>query len=289
MDSITIIVLTKNEERNIERCLQSVKGIGERIIVVDSGSTDKTVGISKSMGAEVYNHVPFENHGKQFNWALDHLKIKTSWIFRIDADEVVTPELAEEIKHACAEHKEDDVNAFEMRFKVYFLGRFLKHGGAYPFCKINIFKYGKARFNERPLGDNVELKEGRYIQLKNDCLHYDFKDLSSYVMKHDWYADLEVESFLKDLDAQDANISKAALIRKKIRSGVYYKLPSFLRAKLYYWYIYYARLGFLDGKAGYVHAFIQAYFYRVLVDAKIIEKKMKIDELEKSRGGGVKS
>ena len=174
---MTVIILTKNEEANIERCINSVRGWVERIVVVDSGSTDRTVELAENLDAEVYNHTPFENHGKQFNWALDNLQIDSNWIFRVDADEVVTPELAQEIIESCRLHKDDDVNAFEMRFKVYFLGRFLKHGGAYPFCKINIFKKSKARFNERPLGDNIELSEGRYLQLKNDCLHYDYKNL----------------------------------------------------------------------------------------------------------------
>ncbi len=238
------------------------------------------------MGAELYKHEPFENHGKQFNWALDNIEILSTWIYRIDADEVLTPELSDEIKKVCKDHLEDDVNAFEMRFKVFFLGKFLKYGGAYPFCKINIFKKGKARFNERPLGDNVELLEGTYLQLKNDCLHYDFKDLSSYVKKHVWYAELEVEAYMKDLDSQRANISTAASIGKRLRSGVYYKLPSFFRAKLYYWYNYYLRLGFMDGTAGYVHAFIQAYFYRVLVDAKILEIEMKNKQHKNHQGRG---
>ncbi len=275
MTDITAIILTKNEEKNILRCIQSVKAVADHIIVVDSGSTDATCKIAESLGAEVYNHSPFENHGKQFNWATDNIDIKTTWIIRVDADEVITPKLSEEIVHSCSLHRDDDVNAFEMRFQVFFLDRFLKHGGAYPFVKINVFKKGKARFNERPLGDNVELNEGTYLRLKNDCLHYDFKDLSTYVKKHVWYSELEVESYLRDLDTKDGNISKAAILRKKIRNRIYYKLPLFLRAKLYFWYIFYLRLGFLDGKAGYIHAFIQAYFFRFLVDAKIYENNLK--------------
>lgn len=271
---ITVIILTKNEEVNIERSIASVQAIANRIIVVDSGSEDRTVEKAKALGAEVYVHTPFENHGKQFNWAVESLNIQTKWIFRLDADEVVPPELATEIVESCKKHDFDEVNAFEMRFKVFFLGRFLKHGGAYPFCKINIYKYGKARFNERPLGDNVELKEGRYIQLKNDCLHYDFKTLSVFIKKHDWYADLEVDSYFKLLDDIDANISRMAKLRKSIRNNIYYKMPMFWRAKLYYWYIYYLRLGFLDCTPGKIYAFIQAYFYRYIVDAKIYERNL---------------
>lgn len=274
MNDITVIILTKNEEDNIEKCLLSLTSWVNRIIVVDSGSSDKTVELSENLGAEVYNHVPFENHGKQFNWALDNIEIKSKWIFRVDADEVVPAELAHEIIEQCVLHKDDDVNAMEMRFKVFFLGRFLKHGGAYPFVKINIFKKGKARFNERPLGDNVELLEGKYIQLKNDCLHYDFKNLSIYIRKHDWYSDLEVDSYFRKLDNLDTKISKEAKKRKIIRNSIYYRLPKYFRAKLYFWFRYYIQLGFLDGEAGRVYAFLQAYFYRFIIDAKISEREM---------------
>lgn len=272
--NVTVIILTKNEEKNIERSISSVKSFVDRVIVVDSGSTDQTVEKAKALEAEVYVHTPFENHGKQFNWAVDNLNIQSKWIFRLDADEVVPPKLAQEIVNACKQHEFDDVNAFEMRFKLFFLGRFLMHGGAYPFCKINIYKNGRARFNERPLGDNVVLNEGRYLQLKNDCLHYDFKSLSDFINKHNWYADLEVDSYYRALDDEDSNISRTAKIRKSIRNNVYYKLPKYFRARLYYLFIYYVRLGFLDGEAGKVYAFIQAYFFRFIVDAKIYERKI---------------
>lgn len=273
-NDITAIILTKNEESNIERCIKSIVKWVDRVVLVDSGSADQTVEIARSLGAETYNHVPFENHGKQFNWVLDNVTIESQWIFRIDADEVVTEELAREIVSTCAEHANDDVNALEMRFKIFFLGKFLKHGGAYPFIKINIFKKDKARFNERPLGDNVELSEGIYIQLKNDCLHYDFKNITAFIQKHVWYADLEVTSYFEKLDSIDANISDAAKLRKAVRNGMYYKLPKYFRAKLYYWLRYYVQLGFLDGEQGRIYAYIQAYFYRFVVDAKILETEI---------------
>ena len=271
---MTVIILTKNEEANIERCINSVKGWVKRIIVVDSGSDDRTCEIAKDFDAEVYIHTPFENHGKQFNWAMDNLDIQSKWIFRLDADEVVTPELNKEIIDSCKEHELDDVNAFEMRFKVYFMDRFLKHGGAYPFCKINIFKKNTAYFCEKPLGDNVVLKEGRYLQLKNDCLHYDFKNLSTFIIKHVWYADLEVESYYENCANNNANISRMAKVRNSVRNNVYYKLPKYFRAKLYYWFNYYIRFGFLDGEAGRFYACIQAYFFRFIVDAKIYERTL---------------
>lgn len=272
---ITAIILTKNEEDNIKKSICSLKSWVKRVVVVDSGSTDKTIEFVRELGVEVYHHEPFENHGKQFNWAIDNVGIDTKWIFRLDADEVVPDELQKEIVSACIKHSDDEVNAFEMRFKIYFMGRFLKHGGAYPFCKINIFKKEKARFNERPLGDNVELLSGIYLQLKNDCLHYDFKNLTAFINKHIWYADLEVVSYEKKLDRTPANISFYANLRKKIRGQIYYKLPRYFRAKLFYWFTYYFRLGFLDGEAGKIWAFLQTYFYRFVVDAKIYESELR--------------
>lgn len=118
---MTVIILTKNEEANIERCINSVRGWVERIVVVDSGSTDRTVELAENLDAEVYNHTPFENHGKQFNWALDNLQIDSNWIFRVDADEVVTPELAQEIIESCRLHKDDDVTHLKCVLKCNFL------------------------------------------------------------------------------------------------------------------------------------------------------------------------
>ena len=91
MTDITAIILTKNEEVNIERCIKSLSGVADRICVVDSGSTDKTIEIAESLGAEIFHHEPFNHYAAQFNWALDNVGIKTTWVYRIDADEVVTP------------------------------------------------------------------------------------------------------------------------------------------------------------------------------------------------------
>ena len=153
MTDITAIILTKNEEVNIERCIKSLSGVADRICVVDSGSTDKTIEIAESLGAEIFHHEPFNHYAAQFNWALDNVGIKTTWVYRIDADEVVTPELAAEIVDACNEHRNDDVNGFVMKFLIAFMGKFLKHGGMYPFYNLTIFKFGKGRYENRAMGE----------------------------------------------------------------------------------------------------------------------------------------
>lgn len=277
MNDITAIILTKNEELNIRRCIESIIGLADRIVVVDSCSTDKTMDMARELGAEIYQHEPFEHYAKQFNWALDNVNVKTRWIYRIDADEVVTPELKAEIIQACREHHDDDVNGLVMKFKVYFMGRFLTHGGIYPFYNLTIFKTGIGRYEDRAMGEHVVLSEGRTVDLQNDCLHYDFKDLTTWINKHNWYATREVNDYLETLAQRQAETSlyHEAEKTKKLRDGLYYKLPKFWRAKFYYWYRYYFKLGFLDGQAGKVHAFLQAYWYRFLIDAKIMEHEIK--------------
>lgn len=273
MTDITVIILTKNEELNIARAVNSVKPVADRICVVDSGSTDKTVEIARSLGAEVVEH-PFVTHGQQFNWAMNNLNVTSKWIFRLDADEEVTPELAQEIKEKCAQHADDDVSAFVGNFRIYFLGRFLKHGGMYPFYRTTIFKNGKGYIDENGMRDQTVITEGRLEYLKNDFLHYDFKSLDAWIQKHNWYSSLEVKNLVGDMTDADGKRTATADKTIKMRDGLYYKLPRYFRARLYYWYRYYFKLGFLDGEAGRVHAFLQAYWYRYLIDAKLLEKEV---------------
>ena len=276
MNDITAIILTKNEEKNIERCITSIKGLADRICVVDSGSEDNTIKIAKKLGAEVFVHSPFEYYAKQFNWALDNIKINTKWIYRIDADEYVTEELKNEIILECNNHSKDDVNGFVMKFKIFFMGRFLTHGGVYPFYNLTIFKNGKGRYEDRSMGEHIVLSEGKTIDLKNDCLHYDFKDLNTWINKHNWYATREVADYYKTLEKKQikTELYHEAEKTKSKRDNLYYKLPKFIRAKLYYWYRYYIKMGFLDGRPGKIYAFLQAYWYRYIIDAKIMEKEI---------------
>ena len=273
MTDITVIILTNNEELNIVRAINSVKPVADRICVVDSGSTDKTVALAQSLGAEVVEH-PFVTHGQQFNWAMNNLNITSKWIFRLDADEEVTPELAEEIVEKCARHTDDDVSALVGNFRIYFLGRFLRHGGMYPFYRTTIFKNGKGYIDENGMRDQTVITEGRLEYLKNDFLHYDFKSMEAWIQKHNWYSSLEVKNLVGDMADADGKRTATADKTIKMRDGLYYKLPRYFRARLYYWYRYYFKLGFLDGEAGRVHAFLQAYWYRYLIDAKLFEKEV---------------
>ena len=138
MADITTIILTYNEEKNIAECINSVKSISKRIVVVDSFSTDKTTEIAANMGAEVLEH-KFVNQAKQFIYAMETLEIDTKWVFRIDADERLSEASSKELEKLVSLHADDDVNGIVVRFEVEFMGKKLRHGGIYPFKKLLVF------------------------------------------------------------------------------------------------------------------------------------------------------
>lgn len=115
---------------------------------------------------------------------LDNVRVKTTRVYRIDADVIVTPEFGVEVVSACKEHHDDDVNGFDMKFLIAFMGTFLRHGGVYPFYNLTIFKFDRERYENRAMGEHVILREGKCLDLKNDCSHYDFKSLDAWIDEH---------------------------------------------------------------------------------------------------------
>lgn len=275
MIDLTAIVLTYNEELNLEECLSSISKLASRIVVVDSFSTDNTKVIADKYGADFYKH-PFENYAKQFDYALKNTNITTKWVLRIDADERLTKESSAEIEKLCLEHENDDVNGLVLRFKYYFLGKYLKHGGCYPFLKLCVFKKEKGYIEQKNMDEHIVLSEGKSIFCKEDCLHHDFKSVSLWIEKHNKYASREMldyfDFYRKKRDY--SNLDKKSASKNKSKANLYYKLPMGFRAKLYFIYRYYLKLGFLDGKPGKFYAFLHAYWYRYLVDIKIYESEM---------------
>ena len=279
MADLTTIILTYNEESNIKECINSIKNISKRIIVVDSYSTDATVEIAKELGVEVYQH-KFINQAKQFIFGLETLNIQTKWVFRIDADERLTKDSSNEIEKLCNENENTDINGIIVRFEVEFLGKKLRHGGIYPFRKLLIFKYGFGKMEDRSMDEHIVLTSGKSIELKNDSIHKDYKDLATWIDKHNKYSSREVLDYIdsEKIDKDFRNLDTKAKIKRFIKFNVYYKLPMGLRSFFYYVYRYYFKLGFLDGKEGKIFAFLQAYWYRYLVDAKIYEKRVIYNE-----------
>ena len=274
MADLTTIILTYNEEKNIANAINSVQSISKRIVVVDSYSTDKTVDIARSLGADVIQH-EFINQAKQFIYALNNLDIKTVWIMRLDADEIISSNAANEINDICNNNMDTDINGIVVRFEVNFLGKPLKHGGIYPFRKMIVYKKDKGFMEDRNMDEHIVLIEGKSVETHFDSYHRDYKDLSVWIDKHNKYSSREVQDyFVSSSKDTKVKLNKSAKIKRFIKFSIYYKLPMGFRAKLYYIYRYYFKLGFLDGKEGKIFAFLQAYWYRFLVDAKIYEKQV---------------
>lgn len=272
MIDMTVIILTKNEEKNIKKCINSVKEIAKRIIIMDSFSTDKTVKIAKDLNCDIYQH-EFKHYGAQFQHALDNCDIKTKWVFRLDADEEVSKESKEEIIKLCRENENTNVNGFIFRLQNNFLNKRMKHGFLSVLEKLCIFKYKKAYMEDRYLGEQLILTEGRSIKMKTLSYHNDYKDLDFWIKKMNWYAQREAKDFLyqKNKKQELSALDKPTKIRRFIKYNIYYKLPSKLKVKLVYYYYHYIKLGFLDGKEGYYRDYLTVYWYRTLVEAKIFE------------------
>lgn len=273
MIDMTAIILTFNEEENISECITSIKELVKRIVVIDSFSTDATVEIAKQLGAEVYQN-KWVNYANQYQYAIDNCNISSKWIFRIDADERLTQASAKELEQVCKENENTDVNGIIIRFEVVFMGKKLRHGGIYPFKKLLVYKNGKGYMEQRNMDEHIILTEGRSISLKNDSIHRDYKDLTFWIDKHNKYSSREVMDYENSLSIRnETNVGMN--FKSWVKFNIYYKLPMGFRAWLYYIYRYIFKLGFLDGREGKIYAFLQAYWYRFLVDAKLYENSIK--------------
>ncbi len=266
MADITAIILTRNEKDFIEECILSIKDVVKRIVVVDSFSEDNTCELAKNLGVEVYQH-EFYNYSKQYKYAVNIANVKTKWILRIDADERLTKESAEELNKLCNENENTDVSGIFLRFYYMFLNKPMYHGGMYPWKKLSVYKTGLGDIEDRNMDEHIILSSGKTIKAKKDSKHLAFRGLTFFTNKCNWYSTREAMDYFDNISIDSTNSSLKTILKMK----VYYKLPLGFRSWLYYAYRYYIRLGFLDGKEGKIFAFLHAYWYRFLVDAKIYE------------------
>lgn len=194
MIDATAIILTKNEEKNIVDCLKSMQGFAKRCVVVDCGSEDRTVELSREFGADVYFH-EFEYYAKQFNWAIDNCDISTEWIIRLDADERFPGELNKEIEKLIKENKDKPMNGITIEADLYFLGRVMKHG-SHNKRKMMLFKKEYGRIEDRRRDAHSVISEGYSASTKHRFIHHDFKNIDSYIKKYNWYATREMQDYV---------------------------------------------------------------------------------------------
>jgi glycosyltransferase involved in cell wall biosynthesis len=273
---ISVIVLTYNEERNITDCLKSVYIWAADIFIVDSFSTDKTLEAAGVYTDKIVKH-PFYNYSKQYNWALEHLPIKTTWIMRLDADEIVTTELRDELAEKLPIIP-SRITGLYLKRRVYFMNKWIKHGGLYPVWHLRIWRSGKARCEDTWMDEHIKITEGEAAFLRNDIVDNNKKDLQWWTEKHNRYASREA---LDIINLRNKRLSQDTIPprllgsqeqRKRwLKINIYAHLPLFIRPYLYFLFRYFIKAGFLDGKEGLIFHFLQGFWYRFLVDAKLYE------------------
>ena len=276
IEDITVLILTYNEEQHIERCITSLKPFAKEIILIDSFSTDRTIEIARLMGAKVLQNPWPNNHAIQFNWGLEHADIQTKWVMRMDADEYVTPELSEEIVSKLESLHVNTTGVFVKR-RVYFMDRWIKHGGYYPTWLLRIWQYGKGNCEERWMDEHIKVTEGATVQFQHDIVDHNLNNLTWWTNKHNNYATREAIDILNIIynfmqyDEVEPKLFGSQAQRKRWLKMRYAKLPLFVRPFIYFHLRYIFQLGFLDGRPGLVWHFLQGFWYRFLVDSKINE------------------
>jgi glycosyltransferase involved in cell wall biosynthesis len=267
--TLSVVVLTFNEERNLAACLESVAGWAAEIFIVDSGSTDRTVAIAKQFGATVATHA-FEGHARQWRWTFDNLPIRSEWVLAIDADQSLTPELKADItkKLPLWSQPGGPAGAYVNRRQV-FRGRWIKHGGYYPKYLLKLFKRDAVSLDETDLVDHHFTVAGATVRLDGDLIedNKNESEIAVWIGKHNRYAVLQAreEETGKLADTSGGPFGSPD-DRTRFRKRIWYRLPLYLRPLGYFVYRYFVRLGFLDGKEGFIFHFMQAFWYRLLVD-----------------------
>ena len=282
MRPITAVILTFNEQMHLQRCIDSILPLTKDIVVVDSFSTDETVAIAKRNGATVLQRAWENNHAIQFNWALGQLPSDTQWVFRIDADEMLTPELIHAVQNAVSTASPEIVG-IECTRQMKFQGSLLRHGGMGGTRVLRLFRYGHGRSESRWMDEHIKV-DGQTMSVPGALIDDNLNSLSWWIAKHNNYASREAVDLLNlkygfshaDSVAQQASVTRLSL-KRKIKESIYARLPGGLRAQLYFIYRYFLLCGFLDDAQGRSFHFLQAYWYRYLADAKVqeVERYMK--------------
>lgn len=280
---LTAIILTFNEEKHIARCINSLKNVVDRIFVIDCFSSDQTVSVAEALGARVLQR-KWINYADQFNWALKQLDpVNTDWVMRIDADEYLTNELAEEIERKF-QNIDDDVNGIYCGRRMRFSGSNINYGGVFPIRVLRIFKLGSGECENRWMDEHIKIT-GRVSQFKADIIDDNLNNITWWIDKHNKYAsreavdllNLEYNFFPRDSvaslnDVQEANV------KRWIKEVVYARLPLGLRSFVYFFYRYIIRLGILDAQSASSFHVLQGLWYRYLVDVKVAEVKRYMQE-----------
>ncbi|WP_075506988.1 glycosyltransferase family 2 protein [Prochlorococcus marinus] len=278
IEKIAIVILTKNEELHIARCLDYCLKLTNNIYVVDSLSEDNTVCIAESKGANVIKR-EWDGYANQYNFINKYLQNKFEWIFRVDADEIVSNELVQEIK-SMIKKLDNTFSGISIPRRITFLRQKIRYGGVFPCHLVRIArpKYSKCE----GLIDEHIVVSGKIHYLKEELLDDSLISLSSWISKHNKYSSLEALQLFnsrknKSYFDEKFKMSFKSRCRRIVKDKFFNNSPIFLRSLIYFLIRYILFFGFLDGIRGLGFHFLQAFWYRFIVDMKVYEILKKND------------
>ncbi len=273
-DGVTVVILTLNEAVHIARAVDNAKGLTREVVIVDSGSTDDTCDLAAGRGAQVFFHA-FQDYGDQRQWALTAIPYANDWVLFLDADELLSDELIEEIRRILPSTP-PEVDGYRMRRRFYWLGKWLRRGGLYPLWLLRLVRRERAWCEDRTVNEHL-LVSGQVRDLRHDIFHVDLKPISDWLAKHNTYSSLEAREYLRRPGAEGTRTHGARLLgtqaeRKRwLRRNIMDRMaPPLARPALYFLYGYVFRLGFLDGRAGLLYHALRSFGYRFMIEAKFL-------------------
>lgn len=273
----SFIILTYNEEIHLQRLLNSIAGLQAPIFILDSGSTDDTLVIAQKAGAIVAQHA-FENHPKQWDYALKNFAVTTPWVICLDADQIVTPELFDLLQYF-NDQDHQNIDGIYFNRKNYFKGRWIKHGGYYPFYMLKMIRFGVGFSDTNENMDHRLVVPGNtLIWKKGHILEENLKEnkISFWIAKHNKYSDLLAHEEVERMQHLRQQTVKPYFWGSPDERTAWFKLhwwelPRYVRPMLYFTYRMIFKLGILDGRTGIIFHFMQAFWFRLVVDIKIDE------------------
>jgi glycosyltransferase involved in cell wall biosynthesis len=279
---ISVLILTKDEERNLPACIDTLRW-SDDIHVLDSYSSDATVAISDRLGAKVWYRA-FDSFAQQQNWALESIQFRHPWVFYIDADERVTPELAKSMLKAVQNPGESV--AFRIRRRDFFMGTWLKHVQATP-SYLRLFRRDKMRYER--IGHPVSVPDGPVTPIDGYLDHFPFsKGMAQWVDKHNFYSTQEAQQLLADRSRQwsfrKAFFGKSFEEKRRNQKQLYYRMPA--RPLLKALGLYFLKRGFLDGYAGFAYSVLIG-FYEYLIVLKGRELNAEVARAKANSESGV--
>ncbi len=282
---LAVVVLTYNEELNLRACLASLQGLDQTLVVVDSGSTDRTLTIAADYGAQILMH-EFASHARQWRWALDQLDPGVEWVLGLDADQRFSVELRDELAvlFAAGHQRLLEIDGFYVNRRQIFRGQWIHHGGYYPKYLLKLFRLSKVQIDERDLMDHHFYVSGKVAELRHDLIEDNRNEanIGFWLSKHIGYADLHAREELARRRTTQPWLIQPAFFGSPDQRVVWckrlwYRMPLYARPFLYFIYRYILLGGVLDGKQGFIFHFLQSFWYRLLVDIRLDDMLTQMD------------